>query len=90
VTATAAWPQAASWWRDGAAQERRITASGLADHDLVVGEGEWGQQLQTVLSVNYRGTLEVGTEFDSKHMGVNQPFSFPSCRGSRVDFKKAG
>jgi peptidylprolyl isomerase len=61
-----------------AAPKPRITASGLEITDLVVGEGEEAKAGQTV-SVNYRGTLLNGKEFDSSY--GRGPFSFPLGAG---------
>jgi peptidylprolyl isomerase len=61
-----------------AAPKPRITASGLEITDLVVGEGEEAKAGQTV-SVNYRGTLTNGKEFDSSY--GRGPFSFPLGAG---------
>jgi peptidylprolyl isomerase len=58
----------------------RTTASGLQITDLVVGEGAEATTGQTV-SVNYRGTLLNGKEFDSSY--GRGPFSFP-LGGGRV------
>lgn len=60
------------------APKPRITASGLQITDLVVGEGEEAKAGQTV-SVNYRGTLQNGKEFDSSY--GRGPFSFPLGAG---------
>ena len=60
------------------APKSRITASGLEITDLVVGEGEEAKAGQTV-SVNYRGTLTNGKEFDSSY--GRGPFSFPLGAG---------
>lgn len=62
------------------ATKPRTTASGLQITDLVVGEGEEATAGQTV-SVNYRGTLQNGREFDSSY--GRGPFSFP-LGGGRV------
>ena len=51
------------------------TASGLKYVDLVVGNGESPKPRQTV-TVNYVGTLENGTKFDSSY-DRRQPYSFP-------------
>ncbi|MFN9629425.1 MAG: FKBP-type peptidyl-prolyl cis-trans isomerase [Cyanobacteriota bacterium] len=56
------------------APKPRTTASGLQITDLVVGEGEEATAGRTV-SVNYRGTLQNGKEFDSSY--GRGPFSFP-------------
>ncbi len=55
-----------------------VTASGLQMTDLVVGEGTEATAGQTV-SVNYRGTLEDGKEFDSSY--GRGPFTFPLGTG---------
>jgi peptidylprolyl isomerase len=60
------------------APKSRITASGLEITDLVVGEGEEAKAGQSV-SVNYRGTLTNGKEFDSSY--GRGPFSFPLGAG---------
>jgi peptidylprolyl isomerase len=57
-----------------------VTASGLRITDLVVGSGAEAKAGQKV-SVNYRGTLENGKEFDSSY--GRGPFSFP-LGGGRV------
>ncbi|MEB3334858.1 MAG: FKBP-type peptidyl-prolyl cis-trans isomerase [Cyanobacteriota bacterium] len=60
------------------APKPRTTASGLQITDLVVGEGEEATAGRTV-SVNYRGTLQNGKEFDSSY--GRGPFSFPLGAG---------
>ena len=60
------------------AAKPRITASGLEITDLVVGEGDEAKAGQ-VVSVNYRGTLTNGKEFDSSY--GRGPFSFPLGAG---------
>jgi hypothetical protein len=60
------------------APKPRTTASGLQITDLVVGEGVEATTGQTV-SVNYRGTLQNGKEFDSSY--GRGPFSFPLGAG---------
>ncbi len=62
------------------APKERTTPSGLRITDLVVGDGAEAIAGQTV-SVNYRGTLANGTEFDSSY--GRGPFSFP-LGGGRV------
>jgi peptidylprolyl isomerase len=62
------------------APKPRTTASGLQITDLVVGDGVEATPGQTV-SVNYRGTLQNGKEFDSSY--GRGPFSFP-LGGGRV------
>ena len=52
----------------------RITPSGLSITDLVVGDGAEAVSGETV-TVNYRGTLANGKEFDSSY--GRGPFSFP-------------
>jgi peptidylprolyl isomerase len=56
----------------------RITPSGLSITDLVVGDGPEAVKGETV-SVNYRGTLASGKEFDSSY--GRGPFSFPLGAG---------
>ena len=51
-----------------------VTQSGLSITELVVGDGEEASSGQRV-TVNYRGTLENGKEFDSSY--GRGPFSFP-------------
>ena len=58
----------------------RVTSSGLRITDLVVGSGAEAKAGQKV-SVNYRGTLENGKEFDSSY--GRGPFAFP-LGGGRV------
>ena len=52
----------------------RTTESGLIIVDIVNGEGDEASAGQTV-TVNYTGTLEDGTQFDTS-IG-RAPFSFP-------------
>ncbi len=54
------------------------TATGLKITDLVIGTGSEAKQGQTV-SVNYKGSLESGKEFDSSY--GRGPFSFPLGQG---------
>ena len=56
----------------------QITTSGLMITDLKLGNGAVATAGQTV-SVNYRGTLENGKEFDSSY--GRGPFSFPLGAG---------
>ena len=56
----------------------RTTESGLIILDIVNGEGDEAKSGQTV-SVNYTGTLENGTQFDTS-IG-RAPFSFPLGAG---------
>ena len=56
----------------------RITPSGLSITDLVVGDGAEAVSGETV-TVNYRGTLANGKEFDSSY--GRGPFSFPLGAG---------
>ena len=62
------------------APKERQTPSGLRITDLVLGSGTEAVAGKTVV-VNYRGTLENGTEFDSSY--GRGPFSFP-LGGGRV------
>ena len=62
------------------APKERTTPSGLRITNLVIGDGAEASAGQTV-SVNYRGTLANGTEFDSSY--GRGPFSFP-LGGGRV------
>lgn len=55
------------------------TPSGLKYVDLLEGQGESPKPGQTV-TVNYTGTLENGTKFDSSY-DHGQPFEFPIGRG---------
>ncbi|MCP9775140.1 FKBP-type peptidyl-prolyl cis-trans isomerase [Cyanobium sp. WAJ14-Wanaka] len=72
--------QASDLGGDISSPKARITPSGLSITDLVVGEGAEAVNGQNV-SVNYRGTLENGKEFDSSY--GRGPFSFP-LGGGRV------
>ena len=63
------------------ATKERMTSSGLKITDLVEGTGTEAQSGNTV-SVNYRGTLTNGQEFDSSYRR-NQAFTFP-LGGGRV------
>jgi peptidylprolyl isomerase len=56
----------------------RITPSGLSITDIVVGDGPEAVKGE-VVSVNYRGTLASGKEFDSSY--GRGPFSFPLGAG---------
>jgi peptidylprolyl isomerase len=69
---------AASLGGEIVAPKERVTDSGLRITDLVVGEGAEAASGQNVV-VNYRGTLENGTEFDSSY--GRGPFSFPLGAG---------
>jgi peptidylprolyl isomerase len=60
------------------APKENVTASGLRMTDLVVGSGAEAVSGQSV-SVNYRGTLTNGKEFDSSY--GRGPFSFPLGAG---------
>ena len=55
-----------------------ISATGLKITDLIIGNGEEATAGQTV-SVNYKGTLENGKEFDSSYN--RGPFEFPLGAG---------
>ncbi len=59
-------------------EKTKLTASGLRITDLVIGTGDEATAGQTV-SVNYRGTLEDGKEFDSSY--GRGPFTFPLGTG---------
>ena len=72
--------QAGALGGDLVAPKEIITASGLRITDLVVGSGEEAVSGKSV-SVNYRGTLTNGREFDSSY--GRGPFSFP-LGGGRV------
>jgi hypothetical protein len=56
------------------------TASGLKYVDEVVGTGA-SPQVGQIVSVNYTGTLEDGTKFDSNADHGGQPYEFPLGRG---------
>jgi FKBP-type peptidyl-prolyl cis-trans isomerase len=58
--------------------KERTTPSGLRITDLVIGDGPEATAGESV-SVNYRGTLESGKEFDSSY--GRGPFSFPLGAG---------
>ena len=60
------------------AAKERVTPTGLRITDLVIGDGPEATSGETV-SVNYRGTLESGKEFDSSY--GRGPFSFPLGAG---------
>ena len=60
------------------APKERQTPSGLRITDLVIGTGDEAVSGKTVV-VNYRGTLENGTEFDSSY--GRGPFPFPLGAG---------
>ena len=72
--------QAGALGGDLVAAKELTTASGLRITDLVVGSGEEAVSGKSV-SVNYRGTLTNGREFDSSY--GRGPFSFP-LGGGRV------
>jgi peptidylprolyl isomerase len=72
--------QAGALGGDLVAPKEITTASGLRITDLVVGSGEEAVSGKSV-SVNYRGTLTNGREFDSSY--GRGPFSFP-LGGGRV------
>ncbi len=58
--------------------DSQLTASGLRITDLIVGDGQEASAGQTV-TVNYKGTLTDGKEFDSSY--GRAPFSFPLGAG---------
>jgi peptidylprolyl isomerase len=60
------------------AAKERVTPSGLRITDLVIGDGPEANSGESV-SVNYRGTLANGKEFDSSY--GRGPFSFPLGAG---------
>ena len=60
------------------AETSQLTPSGLRITDIKIGDGPEATAGQTV-SVNYRGTLENGKEFDSSY--ERGPFSFPLGAG---------
>lgn len=68
--------------RSGNSGNEITTASGLKYVDLVEGTGASPQTGQTV-SVNYVGTLENGTKFDSSY-DRNTPFQFILGTGSVI------
>ena len=70
--------QAGALGGDLVAAKELTTASGLRITELVVGTGEEAVSGKSV-SVNYRGTLENGKEFDSSY--GRGPFSFPLGAG---------
>ena len=72
--------QAGALGGDLVAPKELTTASGLRITELVVGSGEEAVSGKSV-SVNYRGTLTNGREFDSSY--GRGPFSFP-LGGGRV------
>ena len=59
----------------------KITSTGLSITDLVLGEGKEAKSGQRV-SVNYRGSLENGQEFDSSY--DRGPFNFPLGAGQVI------
>jgi peptidylprolyl isomerase len=61
------------------AEKPQVTASGLKITDLVVGTGDEASSGQNVV-VNYRGTLEDGTQFDASY-DRGTPFEFPLGAG---------
>lgn len=64
------------------ASKERITPSGLKITDLSIGSGTEAKTGDTV-SVNYRGTLMNGREFDSSYRR-NQVFTFPLGGGKVI------
>tara|TARA_Y100001968_G_scaffold280565_1_gene277155 strand:- start:25788 stop:26384 length:597 start_codon:yes stop_codon:yes gene_type:complete len=63
------------------AETYQITSSGLKFYDIQVGNGAEATPGQTV-SVNYRGKLESGKEFDSSY--GRAPFNFPLGAGQVI------
>tara|TARA_Y100001968_G_C19345240_1_gene711696 strand:- start:543 stop:1154 length:612 start_codon:yes stop_codon:yes gene_type:complete len=59
----------------------RVTKTGLKITDIIIGEGEKAIPGKSV-SVNYRGTLEDGNEFDSSY--DRGPFTFPLGSGKVI------
>ncbi len=68
--------------RGGEASGEITTPSGLKYSDIVVGNGPTPQTGQSI-SVNYKGTLEDGTKFDSSY-DRGQPFEFRFGTGSVI------
>ena len=62
-------------------QPFQLTSSGLKYLDLLIGSGTEATAGQNV-SVNYRGTLENGKEFDSSY--GRSPFNFPLGAGQVI------
>ncbi len=62
-------------------KSQTFTASGLSITEIAVGDGEEAKPGQRV-SVNYRGMLENGKEFDSSY--ERGPFSFPLGAGQVI------
>tara|TARA_E500000331_G_scaffold241724_1_gene232106 strand:- start:205 stop:798 length:594 start_codon:yes stop_codon:yes gene_type:complete len=62
----------------GGSLKTETTSTGLRITELVIGNGEPALEGKTV-SVNYKGTLENGKEFDSSY--GRAPFSFPLGAG---------
>ena len=60
---------------------QKVTASGLKITDLIEGDGAEAMSGDKI-SVNYQGTLENGTEFDSSY--GRAPFSFSLGNGSVI------
>jgi len=63
------------------AEKFKFTSSGLKFADLLEGKGAEASPGQNV-SVNYKGTLEDGTEFDSSY--GRSPFNFPLGAGQVI------
>ena len=69
-------PESAAYLEKAAAEPGAIkTASGLVYRELRPGSGP-SPRVSDVVTVNYRGTLTDGTEFDSSYKR-NQPAQFP-------------
>ncbi len=62
----------------GGSIKTEITSSGLRITDIKVGDGDEAKPGNNV-SVNYKGTLETGKEFDSSY--GRAPFTFPLGQG---------
>jgi peptidylprolyl isomerase len=66
--------------RGGSSGQEVTTASGLKYTDIVEGQGASPKLGQTV-SVQYTGTLQDGTKFDSSYDHGGKPYSFQIGRG---------
>jgi hypothetical protein len=70
-------------WRGGSSGQQVTTASGLKYTDIVEGQGASPKLGQTV-SVQYTGTLENGTKFDSSYDHGGKPYNFQIGRGTVI------